>query len=115
MPIQDFNNLFEHYYFFGQINPQDLFLNNSLIESVLDIKKLIVELAGYYTGDLGYLDSLSFYFFNRLYNQIWRNSTKNFFPLLTNLVKKVYLNFGFEKTYDECNKFIKNKISQYFS
>ena len=115
MPIQDFNNLFEHYYFFGQINPQDLFLNNSLIESVLDIKKLIVELAGYYTGDLGYLDSLSFYFFNRLYNQIWRNSTKNFFPLLTNLVKKIYLNFGFEKTYDECNNFIKNKISQYFS
>ena len=115
MPIQDFNNLFEHYYFFGQINPQDLFLNNSLIESVLDIKKLIVELAGYYSGDLGYLNSLSFYFFNRLYNQIWRNSTKNFFPLLTDLIKKIYSNFGYEKTYEECNNFIKNKIAQYFS
>ena len=115
MKIENFNKLFEHSFFFGDISPKDVFLNESLVESVLDIKKLIVKLAGYYSGELGYLNSLNFYFFDRLYNQIWRNATKNFFPLLTDLVKKIYSNFGFEKTYEECNNFIKHKISQYFS
>ena len=115
MPIENFNKLFEHSFFFGDISPKDVFLNESLIESVLDIKKLITKLAGYYSGELGKLNSLSFYFFNRLYNQIWRNSTKNFFPLLTDLVKKIYLNFGFKKSYEECNNFIKQKVSQYFN
>ena len=115
MPIEIFNKIFEHYFFFGDISPEDVFLNDSLMESVLDIKKLIIKLAGYYSGELGYLNSLSFYFFNRLYNQIWRNSEKNFFPLLTDLVKKIYSNFGIEKNYEECNNFIKQKISQYFN
>ena len=115
MKIENFNKLFEHSFFFGDISPKDVFLNESLVESVLDIKKLIVKLAGYYSGELGYLNSLNFYFFDRLYNQIWRNATKNFFPLLTDLVKKIYSNFGFEKTYEECNNFIKHKISQYFN
>ena len=115
MPIDKFNNLFEHSFFFGNISPKDVFLNESLVESVLDIKKLIVKLAGYYSGDLGCLDSLSFYFCNKLYNQIWRNSTKNFFPLLTDLVKKIYSNFGIEKNYEECNNFIKKIISRYFN
>ena len=115
MPIEIFNKIFEHYFFFGDISPEDVFLNDSLMESVLDIKKLIIKLAGYYSGELSYLNSLSFYFFNRLYNQIWRNSEKNFFPLLTDLVKKIYSNFGIEKNYEECNNFIKQKISQYFN
>ena len=115
MPTDEFNKLFEHSFFFGNISPKDVFLNESLVESVLDIKKLIVELAGYYSGELGYLNSLNFYFFNKLYNQFWRNSTKNFFPLLTDLIKKIYSNFGFEKSYEECNNFIKEKISQYFN
>ena len=79
MKIENFNKLFEHSFFFGDISPKDVFLNESLVESVLDIKKLIVKLAGYYSGELGYLNSLNFYFFDRLYNQIWRNATKNFF------------------------------------
>ena len=115
MSTDNFNKLFEHSFFFGDISPKDVFLNESLVESVLDIKKLIVELAGYYSGELGYLNSLNFYFFNKLYNQFWRNSTKNFFPLLTDLIKKIYSNFGFEKSYEECNNFIKEKISQYFN
>ena len=115
MPVANFNQLFEHSFFFGDISPQDVFLNESLVESVIDIKKLIVRLAGYYSGELGYLSSLNFYFFDKLYNQFWRNATKNFFPLLTDLVKKIYSNFGFEKTYDECNNFIKHQISQYFN
>ena len=115
MPIEEFNNLFEKTFFFGTISPKDIFLNESLLESVLDIKNLIVKLAGYYSGNLGYLDSLSFLFFKRLYNQFHRNSNSNFFPLLTNLVKKIYSNFGFQKTDEQCNNFIKKKISQYFN
>ena len=103
MPIDEFNNLFNHTFFFGTISPKDVFLNESLLESVLDIKNLIVKLAGYYSGNLGYLDSLSFLFFKRLYNQFYRNSNKNFFPLLTNLVKKIFSNFGYKKTDEQCN------------
>ena len=115
MPTQKFNDLFEHSFFFGDISPKDNFLNESLIQSVLDIKKLIVELAGYYSNELGFIDSLSFLFTKRLYNQFWRAADKNLFPLLTNLVKKIYSNFGYEKSYEECNKFIKVKLSEYFN
>ena len=115
MPIENFNKLFENSFFFGNISPKDVFLNDSLLSSVVDIKKLITKLAGYYSGELGYLHSLNFYFFKKLYNQIWRNSTNNFFPLLTDLIKKIYSNFGFEKSVEECNNFIKQKISQYFN
>lgn len=65
----------------------------------------MVKLSGYYSGELGF-------FYKRIYNEYWRDSDTNFFPLLTDLVKKIYSNFGQEKTYDECNKFIKLKISQ---
>ena len=115
MKYETFNNLFEHTFFFGDISPQDVFLNESLLKSVSDIKKLIVDLGGYYAGELGMLDNIKFYFSNKLYNNIWRNSNKNFFPLLTDLVKKIYLNFGIEKNYDECNNFISTKIAQYFN
>ena len=115
MPIDEFNNLFNNTFFFGTISPKDVFLNESLLESVLDIKNLIVKLAGYYSGNLGYLDSLSFLFFKRLYNQFYRNSDKNFFPLLTNLVKKIFSNFGYKKTDEQCNNFIRRKLSEYFN
>ena len=89
MNYETFNNLFEHTFFFGDISPEDVFLNESLIKSVSDIKKLIVDLGGYYAGELGVLNHIFFYFSNKLYNNIWRNSSKNFFPLLTDLVKKI--------------------------
>ena len=111
---EDFNKLFKDSFFFGNIEPKDVFLNNSLIDSVLDIKKLIVKLAGYYSGELGFFKSIGFYFGSKIYNEFWRSSTNNFFPLLTDLIKKIYSNFGIEKSIDECNKFIKLKISQYF-
>ena len=115
MPIDKFNNLFNNTFFFGKFSPEDVFLNESLLESVIDIKNLIVKLAGYYSGNLGFLDSLSFLFFKRLYNQFFRDSNKNFFPLLTNLVKKIYSNFGYTKTEEQCNNYIRHKLSQYFN
>ena len=33
---------------------------------------------------------------------------------MLHLNKKIYSNFGFEKNYDECNKFIRLTISRYF-
>ena len=115
MPYETFNNLFEHTFFFGDISAEDVFLNECLIQSVSDIKKLIVDLGGYYAGELGIFDSIQFYFSNKLYNNIWRNSNKNFFPLLTDLVKKIYLNFGIDKNYEQCNNFISTKIAEYFN
>ena len=112
---EDFNKIYKDSFFFGNIEPQDVFLNDCLINSVLDIKDLIVKLAGYYSGELGFFKSINFYFGSRIYNNIWRNSENNFFPLLTDLVKKIYSNFGFDKNDDECNKFIRLAISRYFN
>ena len=56
---------------------------------------------------------MKFYFKYKLYNNIWRNSEKNFFPLLTDLVQKIYSNFGIvfcEK--NKINKLIENIKNQ---
>ena len=111
---EEFRNLFKNSIFFGDMSPEDVFLNESLINSCIIIKKLIVKIGGYYSKELKSLKSLKFYFKYKLYNNFWRDSEKNFFPLLTDLVKKIYTNFGIEKTYDECNDFIKKVISMYF-
>ena len=112
---EEFIKLFKDSIFFGDIHPKDVFLNESLISSCINIKKLIVKLGGYYSNELKFFKSMKFYFKYKLYNNIWRNSEKNFFPLLTDLVQKIYSNFGIEKTQNECNDFIKKVISEYFS
>ena len=89
-------------------------MNESLITSVKDIKRNVVKLVGYYLKDLNFFNSFSFYLYKKLYNNILKNSEKNFFPLLTDLVKKVYLNFGFKKNTKECNNYILLKLSKYF-
>ena len=109
-----FKSMFKDYFFFGNIEPQYYLLNDSLIASIKDIQKMVVKIASYYSNELGLFDSIKFYLFDKLYNNIWRNATKNFFPLLTNLVKKIYSNFNIEKSLEDCNDFIKLKISQYF-
>ena len=43
-----------------------------------------------------------------------RNSETNLFPLLNDLVKKIYKNYNIDKNYTQINEFIKLKISQYF-
>ena len=112
---EEFIKLFKDSIFFGDIHPKDVFLNESLISSCINIKKLIVKLGGYYSNELKFFKSMKFYFKYKLYNNIWRNSEKNFFPLLTDLVQKIYSNFGIEKTQNECNDFIKKVISEYFT
>jgi len=110
-----FNQIIQKSKFFGKINTKDVFLNESLIISVKDIKRNVVKLVGYYLKELNFLNSFTFYLYKKLYNNILKNPEKNFFPLLTDLVKKIYLNFGFKKkTTKECNNFILLKLSKYF-
>jgi len=111
---EEFNKIIEKSKFFGKINTKDTFLNESLITSVKDIKRNVVKLVGYYLKDLNFFNSFSFYLYKKLYNNILKNSEKNFFPLLTDLVKKVYLNFGYKKSNKECNNYILLKLSKYF-
>ena len=109
-----FKNLYKDSFFLGNIEPQYYLLNDSLIASIKDIQQLVIKLASYYTNELGFFKTIGFYLFDKIYNNIWRNSETNFFPLLTDLVKKIYSNFNINKNYNECNDFIKLKISQYF-
>jgi len=110
---EEFNKIIEKSKFFGKINTKDVFLNESLITSVKDIKRNVVKLIRYYLTDFNFFHSFSF---NRhkILNNILNNSEKNFFPILTNIVKKIYLNFGFKKTIKECNNYILLKLSKYF-
>ena len=112
---EDFKTIFKNNIFFGDISPKDVFLNESLITSCINIKKLLVKLGGYYSKELKKLKALKFYFKYKLYNNFWRNSEKNFFPLLTDLVQKIYSNFGLDKTKVECNDFIIKVLSLYFN
>ena len=111
---EEFNKIIEHSKFFGKINAKDVFLNESLINSVMDIKSNVVRLSGYYLKELNFFRSFKFYLYNKFYNNLFKNTEKNFFPLLTDLVKKIYSNFGFKKTTKECNNFILSKLSKYF-
>jgi GTPase Era involved in 16S rRNA processing len=111
---EEFNKIIEKSKFFGKINTKDTFLNESLITSVKDIKSNVVKLVGYYLKELNFLHSFSFYLYKKLYNNILQNPEKNFFPILTDLVKEIYLNFGYKKSTKECNNYILLKLSQYF-
>ena len=116
MKQEDFNSLSQNSFFFRDIKPEDVFLNESLTNSVRDIKLLVVRLAGYYYNQLGFWKSIGFYLFTKMYNSYKKDSETNFFPILTDLLKKIYSNFGYEKkTLEECNNFIKQKISEYFN
>ena len=112
---KDFEKLFKDSIFFGEINPRDVFLNESLINSVMDIKNLVVKVAGYYSKELKIFSSFKFFLFEKLINNLLKNSQTNFFPLLTSLVKKIYKNFGYKKSNNVCNKFIISKLSNYFN
>lgn len=111
---EEFVNLFKNSIFFGDMQPKDVFLNESLITSCINIKKLIVKVGGYYSKELKLIKKMKFYFKYKLYNNLYRNAEKNFFPLLTDLIQNIYSNFGIEKTKNECNDFIKKVLSSYF-
>ena len=110
---EDLKKKFIRSIFFETIKPDDIILNESLLTSIKDIKTLLVKIAGYYENKLNFLSSIS-YFFSKFYNEMKKNENTNCFPLLTDLIQKIYRNFGIIKQKDECNKFIKKKILEYF-
>ena len=110
---EELKGAFNKNIFFGDPDPNEFLFNDSLITSVLDIKNLIVKLAGYYYNRLKFSSSISF-FFSRLYNSMHKDENSNNFPLLTDLVQKIYKNFKMEKTQEQCNNFIKKYIIDYF-
>ena len=109
-----FKDIFKNSFFLGKIEPKYYLLNDSLIESIKDIQKLIISLASFYSDKLGFFQNIRFYLLSKLYNNIMRDSETNFFPLLNDLVKKIYKNYNIDKNYTQINEFIKLKISQYF-
>jgi len=111
---KEINKIIEKSKFFGKINSKDGFLNDSLLTSVKDIKNNVVKLAGFYLKELDFFHSFGFYLYKKFYNNILQNPEKNFFPILTDLVKKIYLNFGYKKSNKECNNYILLNLSKYF-
>jgi len=111
---EEFNQIFKDSIFFGEMNKKDIFLNESLTNSVMDIKSNVVRLSGYYLKELNFIRTFKFFLYNKFYNNLFKNTEKNFFPLLTDLVKKIYSNFGLKKNTKECNNFILSKLSKYF-
>lgn len=52
---------------------------------------MVVKIASYYNNELGVVDRIRFYLFDKLYNNILRNATKNFFPLTDQLKKFIQI------------------------
>ena len=63
---EDFNAIYKDSFFFGNIKPEDIFLNESLLRSVKDIKNLVIELAAFYSHELGFWKSIGFYLFSKI-------------------------------------------------
>jgi GTPase SAR1 family protein len=58
VPQKELFSLFKN--LFGVIKPEDVLLNESLLNSVKDIKLLVVKIAAYYSNELGFWKSLGF-------------------------------------------------------
>ena len=67
MNKEDFQKLFENSFFLKNIEPQNILLHESLLTSIKDIKELIIKISGYYSDNLGFFQSLNFYFFYKIY------------------------------------------------
>jgi len=112
--VKEFISIYRNYIFLEVANIIDIFLNKSFIDSLVDIKNILFKLSRYYLKELGIFRTFNFYLYNKFYNNLLKSPEKNFFPMLTDLLKKIFLNFGFKKTTKECNNFILLKLSKYF-
>lgn len=114
-PQKGLKNLLENNYFFKNIKFEDI-ISNQMKSSVLLINTLILKLTGQYSGTL--IPQFKFKF-TRLWNYIrqktgFRRPNTEFYPLLTDLVSDIYKIFGEEKSEEDCNEFIKERITKYF-
>ena len=102
--------------FFIGIKFKDI-ISVQLKESVNLIKILILKLTGQYSGKSKVWIKFAF---SRMWNLIsetigtlWRPHNE-FYPLLTDLVSKIYNIFGETKKDEECNAYIKQSLTKYF-
>jgi hypothetical protein len=109
----DFGNLVANSYFFKNQSPYEIALKESLIQIILEVRKLTIKYYGFYTDKYTIFNYL-FFLKDRSKNYFYQNSDNNCFPLLTSLITKIYQNFGENKSESECNTYIKEKIYSYF-
>ena len=98
--------------FFQNID-EEYIINEPMKLSVKEIKILITKLVGYYSDKFKFKVWARF-LFTRLWNW-WNKNNHNFFPLLCELIQKIYHNFGIDKNIDECNEYIKKCLYKYFN
>ena len=111
------NNLGEKNEFFKNIEFEDI-ISPQMEASVELIKIIILRLTGQYSDKLGFFDNIKFKiirFQNILKKYIGFGRPNNeYFPLLTDLVLKIYNIFGEENDLTNCNTYIKDIIYDYF-
>ena len=112
----DLKQLIKNNIFLKDIKIEDI-ISEQMKVSVVLIKSLILKLTGQYSGTLKPYIRFGFtriwnYLANNIF--IWRPSNE-FFPLLTDLVYKIYKIFGKEEiTLTDCNNYIRKSLFKYF-
>ena len=110
---KDIKNIFINSKIMKDIDPEEFLLNKAVKTSVLEIKKLIIKIAGNYLKELNLDWYIKFgFYFQRLYDNFINVFHKNnYFPLLTDLVKTLFNNFNQkEKTIEDCSKYIREQL-----
>ena len=113
---ENLKEIIEKSIFLGNGNLNEMILDNGLFKSSSDIKELIIKYYGYYEKKLNLIKRVKFYFERNYYNfcnKIKKRS--NTFPLLKNMVKNIYKNFGIEISDEKCTKKIIDYINEYFN
>ena len=113
-PNKDIKNNF----FLKDIKIKDI-ISPQMKASVLLVKDLILKLTGQYSGKLEWMPAFKFSF-SRMWNNLrkvitYKRPNNEFYPLLTELVLKIFRIFGDEeKNVQNCNEYIKTTIYKYF-
>ena len=107
----EINNI-KHKLFFKNIDENKI-IKESMKLCAKEIKILIAKLVGKYSKKLN-IKTRFFFWFSDLWNYI-KKDKKNFFPLLSELVQKIYNIFGKNKSLEICNEYIKFTLEYYFT
>ena len=110
---KDLVKIFDNSFFFKNINPNKILIDKAIINSVLEIKELIVKIAGYYSKEIQLTWFRKYSFCWDIFRNYITKNTSNFFPLLVDLVFSIFKNFRNEKTKEESLNYIKNKLLNY--
>lgn len=96
-------------YFFKNQDPYEIALKESLLKTVIEVRKLSIKYYGHFTDKFQKINYFLF-FIDRFKNYAFQNSNDNCFPLLTSLISQIYKHFGMnDKTEKDCNEYIKKK------